>query len=437
MALDLLLAGGTVLDATTGQSQRADVLIRDGQIAAIGADPGSSPGQALEGADGVQVYDASGKTISQGWMDMHVHFREPGQEHKETIETGARAAAWGGFTAVACMPNTEPPIATRDVVEFVRKRAEGLVVDVHPIGTVTKKREGEELAEMADMAQGGAVAFSDDGSPVQHGGLMRRALEYARTLDKTLLGHEEDLTLNPHGHMNEGAVATRLGLPGIPGLAEEAMIARDALLAEFTGGRFHVCHISTARAVDIVRQAKARGVPITAEACPHHWALTDAAVEDSQYDTHTKMHPPLRTAKDVQAIKDGLADGTIEVIATDHAPHAGYEKEVEFIEAPFGILGLETCWPLTVRDLVKPGVIALEDALRMLAVAPREVLGLPVPALEVGAAANLTIFDAETEWAFEERHIQSKSHNTPFVGSPMVGRAWAVVNNGLLVEVEA
>ena len=428
MPLDLLISGGTVLDATTGESRRADVLIEDGRIAQIGTD--------LEAGD-ARVYDAKGKTVSQGWMDMHVHFREPGQEHKETIETGARAAAFGGFTAVACMPNTEPPIATRDVVEFVKKRAEGLVVDVHPIGTVSKKREGEELAEMADMVAGGAVAFSDDGSPVQHGGLMRRALEYARTLDKPILGHEEDLTLNPHGHMNEGAVATRLGLPGIPGLAEEAMIARDALLAEFTGGRFHVCHISTARAVDIVRQAKARGVPITAEACPHHWALTDAAVEDSAYDTHTKMHPPLRTAADAQAIKDGLADGTIEVIATDHAPHAGYEKEVEFIEAPFGILGLETCWPLTVRDLVKPGVIGLEDAVRMLAVAPREILGLPVPALEVGAPTNLTIFDDSTEWTFERRHIRSKSHNTPFVGAPMVGRAWAVVNNGQIVEAEA
>ena len=265
---------------------------------------------------------------------------------------------------------------------------------------------------------------------------MRRALEYARTLGKPILGHEEDLTLNPHGHMNEGAVATRLGLPGIPGLAEEAMIARDALLAEFTGGRFHVCHISTARAVDIVRQAKARGVPITAEACPHHWALTDAAVEDTAYDTHTKMHPPLRTAADVAAVKAGLADGTIEVIATDHAPHAGYEKEVEFIEAPFGILGLETCWPLTVRDLVKPGVIGLEDAVRMLAVAPRQVLGLPVPALEAGAPANLTVFDAETEWTFEARHVRSKSKNTPFVGAPMVGRAWAVVNNGQFVRAE-
>ena len=425
MSLDLLISGGTLLDAG-GDTRRADVLIRDGRIAEVG------DGLA---ADGVDTYDASGRMLSAGWMDMHVHFREPGQEHKETIETGARAAAQGGFTAVACMPNTEPPIATRDVVEFVRKRAEGLAVDVYPIGTVSKGRQGESLAELADMAAGGAVAFSDDGSPVQHGGLMRRALEYARTVGKPILGHEEDLTLNAgHGSMNEGAVSTRLGLPGIPGLAEEAMIARDALLAEFTGGHVHVCHISTARAVDLVRRAKARGVPITAEACPHHWALTDEAVAQSQYDTHTKMHPPLRTAADVQAIKDGLADGTIDVIATDHAPHAGFEKEVEFIEAPFGILGLETAWGLTGRDLVRPGVLSVAEAVYKLAVAPREILQLDVPRIEAGEAANLTIFDAETEWTFEARHIQSKSHNTPFVGAPMVGRAWAIVNRGQLVE---
>ncbi|MEM9996399.1 MAG: dihydroorotase, partial [Bacteroidota bacterium] len=288
---DLLLTGGTLLDPATGDTRRADVLIRDGRIAEIGDELS---------AGGVEIYDASGKTISPGWFDMHVHFREPGQEHKETIATGVRAAAFGGFTGVACMPNTEPPIASRDVVEFVRKQAEGLPVDVHPIGTVSKGRQGESLAELGDMQAGGAVAFSDDGSPVQHGGLMRRALEYARTLGAPILGHEEDLTLNAeHGHMNEGAVSTRLGLTGIPGLAEEAMIARDALLAEFTGGHVHVCHISTARAVDIVRRAKARGVPITAEVCPHHWTLTDQAVADSQFDTHTKMHPPLRTAADI------------------------------------------------------------------------------------------------------------------------------------------
>ena len=424
--LDLLISGGTILDPVSGSETRADVLVQDGRIARLS--------DAVEAPEGVRVYDAAGKTLSPGWMDMHVHFREPGQEHKETIETGARAAAQGGFTAVACMPNTDPPVATRDVVEFVRRRAEGLAVDVYPIGTVSKGRRGERLAEMGDMADGGAVAFSDDGSPIVHGGLMRRALEYARTLGRPILGHEEDLTLNPHGVMNEGAVATRLGLPGIPGLAEEAMVARDALLAEFTGGHVHVCHISTARAVEIVRDAQARGVPITAEACPHHWALTDAAVETSGYDTNTKMHPPLRTARDAAAILEGLRDGTIAVIATDHAPHAAFEKEVEYTEAPFGILGLETCWGLVGRDLVAPGVLSVARAVHALAVAPREILGLPVPRLAPGEPANLTIFDATTEWTVGAAHIRSKSRNTPFLGARLVGRAHAVVNNGQLVE---
>ena len=426
--LDLLISGGTLLDPATGETTRADVLVRDGRIERVG--------ERLEAPDGVRVFDASGKTLSPGWMDMHVHFREPGQEHKETIATGARAAAQGGFTAVACMPNTDPPISTRDVVEFVKRRSEGLAVDVYPIGTVSKGRRGEELAEMGDMAAGGAVAFSDDGSPVMHGGLMRRALEYARTLGAPILGHEEDLTLNPHGVMNEGAVATRLGLPGIPGLAEEAMIARDALLAEFTGGRVHVCHISTARAVAIVREAQARGVPITAEACPHHWALTDAAVETTGYDTNTKMHPPLRTAADAAAIIEGLRDATIAVIATDHAPHAAFEKEVEYTEAPFGILGLETCWGLVGRDLIAPGVLTVAQAVRALTVAPREILGLPVPRIAEGEPANLTVFDATTEWTVEARHLRSKSSNTPFMGERLVGRAWAIVNNGQLVEAE-
>jgi len=425
---DLLLAGGTLLDPRTGETRRADLLVRNGQIAELG--------DALDPGDDTPVYDASGKLISPGWMDMHVHLREPGQEHKETIETGARAAAFGGFTAVACMPNTEPPIATRDVVEFVRKRAEGLAVDVYPIGAVSKGRRGELLAELGDMAEGGAIAFSDDGAPVQHAGLMRRALEYARTLDKPILQHAEDLTLNPHGHMHEGAVATRLGVPGIPALAEEVMIARDALLAAFTGGHVHVCHLSTAGAVALVRRAKAEGVRMTAEVAPHHFALTDEAVAATEYDTHTKMHPPLRTAADVAAIKEGLRDGTLDAIATDHAPHASFEKEVEFTAAPFGILGLETCWGLTVRELVRPGVLPLAEAVYKLCVAPREILRLPVPSLAAGEAANLTVFDAETAWTFEARHIRSKSRNTPFLGAPMLGRAWAIYNRGQLVEAE-
>ncbi len=428
MTPDLLIQNGTLLDPETGDTRRADLLIQGGKIARIA--------DAIEAEEGTAAYDASGKTISPGWFDMHVHFREPGQEHKETVETGARAAAFGGFTGVACMPNTEPPIATRDVVEFVRKRAEGLPVDVHPIGTVSKGRTGEHLAELSDMAEGGAVAFSDDGAPVQDAGLMRRALEYARTLDRPILGHEEELGLNPHGHMNEGAVATRLGVPGIPGLAEEVMIARDAMLAEFTGGHVHVCHISTAKAVEIVRRAKAEGTPITAEVCPHHLALTDTAVETSDYDTHTKMHPPLRTAEDVAALKAGLADGTIDVIATDHAPHASFEKEVEFAAAPFGILGLETCWGLVGRELVRPGVLSVAEAVRKLTVEPRQILRLAQPTIKEGESANLTVFDAETEWTFEKEHIRSKSKNTPFVGAEMVGRAWAIYNNGQFVEAE-
>jgi dihydroorotase len=426
---DLLLQHGTLLDPETGETRSADLLIRDGRIERIAPD--------IEPEGGVRTYDASGKMISPGWMDMHVHFREPGQEHKETVETGVRAAAFGGFTAVACMPNTDPPIATRDVVEFVRKRAEGLPVDVYPVGAVSKARAGEHLAELGDMAEGGAVAFSDDGSPVQDAGLMRRALEYARTLDKPILQHEEELTLNPHGHMHEGAVSTRLGVPGIPALAEEVMIARDAMLADYTGGHVHVQHISTAKAVALVRDAKAKGIPMTTEVCPHHFALTDEAVAERDYDTHTKMHPPLRTAEDIEAIKEGLRDGTIDAICTDHAPHATFEKEVEFAAAPFGILGLETAWGLVGRELVRPGVLTVAEAVRKLTAAPRRILRLPIPTLEEGEPANLTIFDAETEWTFGTEHIRSKSKNTPFVGDTLVGRAWAIYNRGQFVEADA
>lgn len=427
MTPDLLIQGGTLLDPETGETRRADLLVKNGRIARIGDN--------LD-AEGAEVYDAGGKTISPGWMDMHVHLREPGYEYKETIETGCRAAAFGGFTAVACMPNTDPPLHTRDVVEFVAERAAALPVDVYPIACVSKKREGKELTEMADLAEGGAVAFSDDGAPVQSAGLMRRALEYASMLGRPIINHEEDLTLNQHGHMHEGEVATRLGVPGIPALAEEVMIARDVLLAEFTGGHVHVAHISTARAVALVREAKARGIRVTTEVCPHHFTLTDEAVEATHYATDTKMHPPLRTAADVAAMKEGLRDGTIDAICTDHAPHASFEKEVEFIAAPFGIIGLETAWGLTVRELVAPGVLSLADAVHKLTVAPRRILGLPVPRLDEGEPANLTVFDAETRWTFEARHVRSKSRNTPFVGAEMVGKAWAVYNKGRWVVNE-
>jgi dihydroorotase len=289
---------------------------------------------------------------------------------------------------------------------------------------------------MADLADGGAVAFSDDGTPVSDGGLMRTALEYSSMLGLPVVNHMEDLTLNPHGHMHEGAVSTRLGLPGIPGLAEEVMIARDILIAEATGGHVHVAHISTGRAVELVRDGKARGINVTSEVCAHHFALTDEDLGASQYDTNYKMHPPLRTAQDVAAMKEGLRDGTIDAICTDHAPHASFEKEVEFLAAPFGILGLETAWGLTGRELVAPGILSVAEAVRKVTVEPRKIMAIEQPKIEVGAQANVTVFDATTEWTFEDRHIRSKSRNTPFVGARMVGKAWAIYNNGRLVENE-
>jgi len=422
---DLLIKGGTLLDPVTGSTSQSDVLIRDGVITALGV--GLS-------AEAVPVYDATGKYVSMGWMDMHVHLREPGFEHKETIQTGCAAAAFGGFTAVACMPNTDPPIHTRDVVEFIIERAGPTPVDVYPIACVSKHRKGESLAEMADLAEGGAVAFSDDGDPVQDTGLMRHALEYSRMLNKPIIGHEEDLPLGPKGHMHEGEVSTRLGLPGIPTISEEIMIARDILLAEYTGGHVHIAHISTANAVDQVRLAKAKGIHVTTEVCTHHFTLTDKAVEDMDFDTHTKMHPPLRTQTDIDAIKVGLKDGTIDAICTDHAPHASFEKEVEYVAAPFGILGLETAWGLTGRELIDPGVLSMQEAVHKVTVAPREILHIPIPALAEGQPANLTIFDATTEWTFEKKDIHSKSVNTPFVGERMVGKAWATYNKGQLVD---
>ena len=427
MTPDLLLRGGTVLRPQPQTTRSADLLIRDGTIAAIGED--------LDAED-VPVYDASGTLISPGWMDMHVHFREPGYEHKETIATGSRAALAGGFTDVACMPNTDPPIHTRDVVEFVRERAEDTPVGVHPIACVSKERAGEEIAEMADLRAGGAVAFSDDGAPVQKAGLMRRALEYSSMLDRPIINHMEEETLNPSGQMHEGEVSARLGLDGIPGVSEDVMIARDIELLALTGGHLHVAHISTARGVELVRRAKTRGLPVTAEVCTHHLTLTDEAVETSQFDTHTKMHPPLRSASDVAALKEGLADGTIDVLCTDHAPHAAYEKDVEFTQAPFGILGLETAWGLIGRELIDPGVLTVEEAVQKLTVAPRRILRLEVPELGEGEPARLTIFDASTRWTFSEDDIRSKSKNTPFVGHEMVGRPWAVYSEGQFVKCD-
>lgn len=405
---------------------KVQIRIKDGTISEISED--------LKPDDNEQVFDAEGAYASGGWMDMHVHFREPGFEHKETIQTGCRAAAFGGFTEVACMPNTKPAIHTRDVVEFIRKKAEEEAVDVHPIGCVTKERAGKSIAEMADMKAGGAVAFSDDGDPVYSSQVMRVALEYSSMLGVPVINHEEDLELSRPGHMNEGVVSTRLGLDGTPGIAEETMIARDILLAGFTGGHIHVAHISTRKAVDLVRKAKEEGVNVTTEVCTHHFDLTDEEIERRQFDTNVKMHPPLRTQDDVDAMIEGLQDGTIDVICTDHAPHSVEEKEVEFIYAPNGITGLETAWSISVKRLLNPGKLSLSQLLEKVVINPRKILNLEIPVIKEGNKANITLFNTDEEWTYSPREVRSKSKNSPYIGEKMSGRAVAIYNKNRFVE---
>ncbi len=424
---DILIRNVRPIGGDFDGSKAMNLEIRDGKIAAWHA---SGAHIAIEG---MKEVDLNGSYVSPGWMDMHVHLREPGFEHKETIASGCAAAAFGGFTSVACMPNTNPPIHTRDVVEYIVRKSESLPVAVHPIACVSKDRKGKQLSEMADMKEGGAVAFSDDGDPVYDARLMRVALEYSSMLDMPIINHEEDLSLSRPGHMNEGAVSTRLGLQGTPGIAEEVMIARDILLAEFTGGHVHVAHISTRRGVELVREAKARGIKVTTEVCPHHYDLTDEEIDISHFDTNYKMHPPLRTEDDRIAMIEGLKDGTIDAICTDHAPHAVEEKEVEFMYAPNGILGLETAWPVTVRRLLGEGGMSLPAVMKCLIEAPRTILHLPVPTLQIGTAAELTFFNTDEEWTYEQRHIKSKSVNTPYIGEQFKGRATGVYNRGMLV----
>ncbi len=414
-------------EAPTGKSEH--IRIKGGKIAAISSDLVPEPEEP--------VFDAEGAFVSPGWMDMHVHLREPGLEHKETIASGCAAAAAGGFTAVACMPNTDPPIHTRDVVEYVIKKASNLAVEVFPIGCVTKNRQGKSIAEMADMKEGGAVAFSDDGDPVYDSRIMRIALDYASMLDVPIINHEEDLALSRPGHMHEGRVSERLGLEGTPSIAEEVMIARDILLAELTGGHVHVAHISTKKAIDLVREAKSKGIYVTTEVCPHHFDLTDEEIEKNHFDTNFKMHPPLRTEEDVQAMIEGLKDGTIDAICTDHAPHSIEEKEVEFIYAPNGITGLETAWPITVKQLIESKAMKLEDVLTRLITAPREILRLPVPRLKAGSVANLTIFNLDEKWTFTKEKSRSKSKNSPYLNKEMTGRAIAVYNRNRFVQNKA
>ena len=422
--MSLLIRGGRVVDPAGGTDAVADVLIADGRIQKVG--------RALKAPAGAELIDATGKVVCPGFIDMHVHLREPGFEYKETIASGTRAAAAGGFTAVACMANTFPVNDNRAVTDYILARAkvEG-VVRVYPIGAVTRNLEGRQLAEMAEQAEAGCVAFSDDGKCVMNAELYRRAMEYALPFGTPIISHAEDCQLAHGTQMNEGLVATELGLSGQPGAAEDVMVARDIILAELTGAHLHVAHISTASAVRMVREARARGVRVTAEVTPHHLLLTDEAVRS--YDPNCKMAPPLRTKRDVEACLEGLIDGTIDCVATDHAPHATSEKEGEFAEAANGIVGLETAVPLLLDRLARPGVVDLPTLVARLSTGPARLLNLPGGSLAPGAAADVTILDLERAFTVDPAAFQSRSRNTPFAGFTGIGAPWMTLVGGVKV----
>lgn len=407
-----LVKGARLLDPANRVDRSGDVLIDGGKIARLGGE--------IAAESNVKVVDGKGLVLSPSFVDIHVHLREPGREDAETIESGTRAAAAGGFGAVACMPNTTPPIDNSGTVRFILERAaEAGPVKVLPVGAVTAGRRGENLAEIGDMVRAGIVAVSDDGDPVHDPRLMRRALEYTRMFDIPVMSHAEVPELSRGGVMHEGEMSLRLGLRGIPAESETAAIDRDVRLAEMTGGRLHVCHVSTADGVEIIRRAKEKGLAVTGETAPHYLALTDRSL--AGYDTNRKMNPPIRTARDRDALRRAVADGVLEAIATDHAPHPTHEKEVEFDEAPFGVLGLETALPVCITYLVRTGLLDLSTLVERLTSGPAKIVGLDHPGLMEGAKASLTLFDPESSWVVDPARLQSLSRNTPFAGERLYG----------------
>ncbi len=414
----LLIQHGTLIDPAAGLNAPADVLLRDGRVAAIGRDLGPAD----------ETIDALGKLVTPGLIDVHVHLREPGDEEEETIATGSAAAVAGGFTTVCCMPNTRPPLDTDAAIEFVHREAARVgLCHVLPIGAVTKGRLGKELAEIGSMHARGAVAFSDDGVGVADASVMRKALQYLKMFDAVLMQHCEEPTLGG-GAMHAGLVSTTLGLPGIPAEAEQLMIARDLLLNRAIGGRYHVQHVSTAGSVELVRRAKADGQRVTCEVAPHHLLLTDESCRG--YDTNYKMNPPLRTAADVAACVAGVVDGTIDCLATDHAPHRAEEKELEFADAPFGIIGLECALPLYAKALVEPGHVGWPKLIELMTAASARVAKLNKGSLAVGADADVTIIDPELTWTVDVNAFRGKSRNCPFHGWAVKGRATHTVVGG-------
>ena len=424
MTRPILIRGGRVIDPSRNSDGVADVYLQEGKVVSVGRN--------IVGEDGCQVIDAAGKVVAPGLIDLHVHLREPGQEDRETVATGAMAAAAGGFTAVCAMPNTDPVLDNQGAIGFVISQAQKAgKARVYPIGTVSLGQNGETLSEFGELVGAGAVAVSDDGRPVMTSHMMRTALEYARTFGIPVADHCEDMSLAHGGSMHEGIVSTRLGLKGIPSAAEEIMVARDIILAELTGGHVHLCHMSTRGSVELIRRAKEKGLQVTAEATPHHFTLTHDACEG--YDTNAKMNPPLREAEDRDAIRQGLKDGTIDVIATDHAPHHYDAKEREFDEAPNGIIGLETAFGLTMSELVVSGLLTLPELIYRMSTLPARLFRLPGGSLAVGAPADVVILDPAAQWVVEPGAFFSKSRNTPFAGRTLTGRADLTIVRGRVV----
>lgn len=422
--MKILIKNGHVIDPANGIDEVTNIFIDNGVISEVGVNPD------LDGID-MEVIDASGKIVAPGLVDMHVHLREPGQEYKEDIESGTKAAVFGGVTSVACMPNTNPVCDNEAVVTYIKSRAaEAGYANVYPIGAVSKGQEGKFLAEIGEMVFAGAVAISDDGHPVENSGLMRRAIEYSQMFDVVVISHCEDMALG-EGDMNEGPVASAMGLRGISRAAEEVMAARDAIVAEAIGGRVHIAHISTKGSVELIRQAKKRGVRITCETCPHYFSLTEENCIG--FNTNAKMNPPLRTAEDVAAIKEGLADGTIDCIVTDHAPHHPDEKNCEFGLAKNGIVGLETSLGLGIKNLVKEGVLTMSQLIEKMSLNPSRILGISKGTLSPGHAADVVIFDPDKEWTVDITKLHSKGKNSPYDGFELFGKPEYVLVGGEIV----
>jgi len=429
MTKPVLLAGGRVIDPSQLFDNVADVLILDGKIELIG----ERVANETKNRDGLETIDCTGLVVSPGFVDVHCHLREPGREEVETIATGARAAAAGGFTAVCAMPNTDPVTDNQAAVGFITRQAlRANAARVYPIGAISVGQRGESLAEFGEMIGAGAVAVSDDGKPVVSAHLMRTALEYAQTFGIPVADHCEEPTLAKGGAMNEGIVSARLGLTGIPAEAEEIMAIRDILLARRTGGHIHLCHMSTRGSVELIRWGKERGIHVTAEVCPHHISLTEDAVEN--YDTNAKMNPPLRTADDVEALQEAVRDGTIDLIATDHAPHHYDEKEREFADAPNGIIGLETALAVNITWLVESGIIDLPLLIERMSCAPARVFKLPGGTLRRGSAADVTVFDPAVKWVVDPSSFKSKGRNTPYAGRTLTGRTRVTIVGGDVVH---